>query len=167
MRIIFLIIILLTSACNKQNIDPTYPKSDKQENDEKYGQIGNTKVITLFGGQNKEAASVHDSITVNKYIWRAALDNVSFMPIIVSDPFGGVISTDWYNASAGDERIRMTIIISSQQLRADSLTISMFKQVMQNNKWCDASVSNEAIIEVENKILTTARKLKLSSQEAK
>ena len=33
---------------------------------------------------------------VNAYLWRAALDTLSFMPLASADPFGGVIITDWY-----------------------------------------------------------------------
>ncbi len=35
-------------------------------------------------------------IGVNAYLWRGALDTLSFMPLASADPFGGTIITDWY-----------------------------------------------------------------------
>ena len=57
------------------------------------------------GGKNKEnarrkvdlAASKVTTIGVNAYLWRAALDTVSFMPLVQTDSNGGVIVTDWYS----------------------------------------------------------------------
>ena len=35
-------------------------------------------------------------IGVNAFLWRGALDTLSFLPLTSADPFGGVIITDWY-----------------------------------------------------------------------
>ncbi|MFN3435981.1 MAG: DUF3576 domain-containing protein, partial [Sphingomonas sp.] len=42
------------------------------------------------------AASKVTTIGVNAYLWRAALDTVSFAPIAQTDSNGGVIVTDWH-----------------------------------------------------------------------
>ena len=36
------------------------------------------------------------TIGVNAYLWRAALDTLSFAPLAQADSNGGVIVTDWY-----------------------------------------------------------------------
>jgi hypothetical protein len=36
------------------------------------------------------------AIGVNAYLWRAALDTVSFAPLLQADANTGVIITDWY-----------------------------------------------------------------------
>ena len=36
------------------------------------------------------------TIGVNSYLWRAAVDTLSFAPLITADRNGGVIVTDWY-----------------------------------------------------------------------
>ena len=40
------------------------------------------------------------ALGVNAYLWRGALDTLSFMPLASADPFGGVIITDWYSRPA-------------------------------------------------------------------
>src|SRR3569833_2641336 len=46
------------------------------------------------------------TLGVNSYLWHAALDPMSFLPLASADPFGGVIITDWYVApGAPDERL--------------------------------------------------------------
>src|ERR1700754_5161774 len=35
-------------------------------------------------------------IGVNSYLWRAAIDTVSFAPLLQADANSGVIITDWY-----------------------------------------------------------------------
>ena len=48
------------------------------------------------------AASKITTIGVNAWLWRAALDTVSFMPLLQTDSNGGVIVTDWYvNPASG------------------------------------------------------------------
>ncbi len=42
------------------------------------------------------AASNVTTIGINAYLWRAALDTVSFAPLLQTDSNGGVIVTDWY-----------------------------------------------------------------------
>jgi hypothetical protein len=42
------------------------------------------------------APSRMTTIGVNGYLWRAALDTVSFAPLLQADANSGVIITDWY-----------------------------------------------------------------------
>ncbi len=37
-------------------------------------------------------------IGVNSYLWRAAVDTLSFAPLVQADSNGGVIVTDWYSS---------------------------------------------------------------------
>ena len=70
------------------------------------------------------AASKVTTIGINAYLWRAALDTVSFMPLVQTDSNGGVIVTDWYvNPAAASERMKLTVAILDQDLRADALRV--------------------------------------------
>src|SRR6202008_3414977 len=52
------------------------------------------------------------ALGVNAYLWRGALDTLSFMPLSSADPFGGVIITDWYTPPASsNERFKATAYI--------------------------------------------------------
>ena len=76
------------------------------------------------------AASQVTTIGVNAYLWRAALDTLSFMPLPQADPNGGVIVTDWYsNPQSPSERVKVTVTILDQDLRADALRVAASRQV--------------------------------------
>lgn len=105
------------------------------------------------------------ALGVNAYLWRGALDTLSFMPLQSADPFGGVIITDWYTPStATDERFKATAYILGRELRSDGVRVSIFRQVLQNGEWVDAPVSPVTVGDIENKVLARARELREQSQ---
>src|SRR3546814_7141052 len=65
------------------------------------------------------------TIGVNGYLWRASLDTLSFMPLLQTDSNGGVIVTDWYaNPTVPNERMKLTVSILDQDLRAAALRVA-------------------------------------------
>ncbi len=122
----------------------------------------------VFGNQKGTNNNAGDSgggaLGVNAYLWRGALDTLSFMPLASADPFGGVIITDWYQPPASDgERFKATAYILGRQLRADGVRVSVFRQVQQNGQWVDAQVSPSTTADIENKVLARARELRSQS----
>ena len=106
-------------------------------------------------------------IGVNAYLWRASLDAISFLPLVSADPFGGTIITDWYSSpDMPSARIKVTIYILDQRLRADGLRVATFRQTRQGNVWTDASVSPETARHLENAILTRAREMRIAGSNA-
>jgi hypothetical protein len=104
------------------------------------------------------------SIAVNSYLWRAAVDTVSFAPLLQANPNSGVIITDWYsNPKAPGERVKLTVAILDPDLRADALRVSAARQVNQNGTWVDAPVSAATVQKLEDIILTRARDLRRST----
>jgi hypothetical protein len=124
--------------------------------------------LTLAGcGHKKEglkqdiAASKVTTIGVNSYLWRASLDALSFMPLVQTDSNGGVIVTDWYaNPSNPGERVKVTVTILDQDLRADALRVAASRQVAQGGGWVDAPVQAATVQKLEDIILTKARDLR-------
>jgi len=107
------------------------------------------------------AASKVTSIGVNAYLWRASLDTLSFMPLVQTDSSGGVIVTDWYsNPGNPGERMKVTVSILDQDLRADALRVSAARQVAQGGSWADAPVQAATVQKLEEIILTKARDLR-------
>jgi hypothetical protein len=101
------------------------------------------------------------TIGVNTYLWRAAIDTVSFAPLLQANANSGVIITDWYsNPRAPGERVKMTVAILDQDLRADALRVSAARQVNQSGTWVDAPVSAATVQKLEDIILTRARDLR-------
>ena len=107
------------------------------------------------------AASKVTTIGVNAYLWRASLDTLSFMPMVQTDSNGGVIVTDWYaNPNSPNERMKLTVSILDQDLRADALRIAASRQVSQDGQWVDAPVQAATVQKLEEIILTKARDLR-------
>ena len=82
------------------------------------GGLSLNKVLdgTLFGDEKAEGGSTSP---VNKYLWQASLDTISFMPLASTDPFTGVIATDWSATEAAPgERFKVTVYLTSPALAA-------------------------------------------------
>ncbi|GAA0757637.1 hypothetical protein FHS52_000484 [Erythromicrobium ramosum] len=107
------------------------------------------------------SAAQLNTIGVNAYLWRAALDTVSFAPLLQADSSGGVIVTDWYsNPSNPNERVKLTVTILDQDLRADALRVAASRQVNEAGNWVEAPVQAATVQKLEDIILTKARDLR-------
>jgi hypothetical protein len=101
---------------------------------------------------------------VNGYLWKAAVDTVSFAPLLQADANSGVIITDWYaNPRAPGERVKLTVSIVDADLRADALRVAASRQIFQNGTWIDAPVAAATVQKLEDIILTRARDLRRAS----
>lgn len=121
--------------------------------------------LAACGGRERPtadlAASQVTTIGVNAYLWRAALETVSFAPLLQSDSNGGVIVTDWYaNPRNPGERVKMTVSILDQDLRADAVRVAASRQVSQGGQWVDAPVQAATVQKLEDIILSKARALR-------
>ena len=94
------------------------------------------------------------TVMVNKYIWYAALDVLSFLPIESVDPFTGVIVTGFGRPPGGGRAYRATILVQDVALDARSLKLAMQTQG-------GGAVAPETIRAVEDAILTRARQLRV------
>lgn len=116
-----------------------------------------------FGGGGSKKRE-ENSIGVNALLWRAALDTISFMPLTLTDSFGGVILTDWYaDPRTPNERFKMQVYILDTRLRADGIKVNVFKQVQGAGGWTDAAVNDDTAAQIENAILAKARELRLAT----
>lgn len=107
------------------------------------------------------AASQVTTIGVNSYLWRAALDTLSFAPMAQVDSNGGVIVTDWYaNPNSPSDRVKLTVTILDRDLRADALRVAASRQVLRSGQWVDAPVAAATVQKLEEIILTRARDLR-------
>ena len=105
------------------------------------------------------------SMAVNAFLWRASLDTVSFIALDIVDPIGGVIATQWYeDTNNSNERIKLTIYIKDRRLRADGLSVSVFREVMLTDRWVKADINPDTANLIEASILTKARELRIGTQ---
>ena len=110
---------------------------------------------------NQIAPSQVTTLAINSYLWRAAVDTVSFAPLLQANAQSGVIITDWYaNPKTPGERVKLTVAILDPDLRADAVRVSAAKQVYQNGAWVDSPVTAATVQKLEDIILTRARDLR-------
>ena len=111
------------------------------------------------------AAANVNTIGVNSYLWRASLETLSFMPLLQADSNGGVIVTDWYaNPRNPAERVKVSVAILDQDLRADALRVMATRQVaVSSGNWVEAPVQAATVQKLEDIILTKARDLRRSA----
>ncbi len=116
----------------------------------------------IVPGKGRNAQQEADAaLQVNKYLWRGALETLQFMPFASTDPFGGVIVTDWYSPpTTTGERFKATAYVLGRQLRADGVHVTIFRQTREAGEWTDASVSPQTATDIEGKILARARELR-------
>lgn len=113
---------------------------------------------TLGSGEAQAGAQ----LPVNKHIWRSSIETLAFLPLASTDPYGGVIVTDWgAAANAPGERFKVTAFISSAEFKPQSLRVVVNRQRRaQNGEWEAAVVSPDTARQLEDAILTRARQLR-------
>src|SRR5262249_25583471 len=118
--------------------------------------------VTGSGGSPAPANAAMDThLGVNTYLWRAALEEVSYMPLVSEDPVGGVIITDWDSAgTASNERFKLNVYIFGRELAAGSVRRALYKQQREpNGNWTDAVAATTDGASYQNAILARARQL--------
>jgi hypothetical protein len=126
-----------------------------------------TTLAACGGGRDKTRLSAElapsrvTTIGVNSYLWRAAIDTLAFMPMAQVDSNGGVIVTDWYqNPRLPSERMKVTVSILDQDLRADAVRVAASREVFSGGQWLEAPVQAATVQRLEEIILTKARDLR-------
>lgn len=116
-----------------------------------------SSIFDLFRGNTQPQRQ----IAVNRYLWAASLDTLSFLPMEGADPFSGVIVTDWGRVAGDPTPFRVTVYISEPALDARSLRVAAFRQ--QGGR--AVAVSSADNRRLEDAILTRARQLRIASAE--
>ena len=156
------------SACGAPSVEADYPDTDTMATAES-GSIFDfftfdkkDPALDAQAASPKAAAPVR-GLSVNAVLWQASLETLSFMPLASADPVGGVIISDWYNDPvATNERVKVNLIISGLELRADALRVSLFRETLRGSQWVATATSPKAARQLENIILTRARDLSAS-----
>lgn len=94
------------------------------------------------------------TVEVNRYIWNASLDVLSFLPVESVDPFSGVIVMDYGTPPGGGRAYRATVYVQDPALDARSLRVALATR--------GGPVAAETQRAVENAILTRARQLRIA-----
>ncbi len=126
---------------------------------------GSLSSLNPFSGRtgSSEPATVQatrvggaETVAVNKYIWAASLDVLSFLPVQSVDPFTGVIVTGFGTPPGGGTAYRATVHVRSAALTARSLSLAL------NTR--SGPASQATVRAVEDAILSRARQLRVADQ---
>ena len=151
-----LLICIVLQACStaeKTNIDNADKKKvtlTTTDQTKKKGIVlidDNGKLGDLFKSGGDDIGSV------NKYLWQASIEVLSFLPINSADPFSGIIVFGNGKAPGSSQSYDATIYISDPALDARSLNVTV--------RSSNGTVSSEAKREIERAILSRARQLRL------
>ncbi len=118
-------------------------------------QAGGGSVFDLF----RPGVEPDRQIGVNRYLWAASLDILSFLPLEGADPFSGVIVTDWGRVGGDPTPFRVTVFISEAALDARALRVAAFRQ--QGGRATPVADADNR--RLEDAILTRARQLRIAS----
>lgn len=93
------------------------------------------------------------TVEVNRYIWNATLDVLSFLPVEAADPFSGIIVFGYGRPPGGGTAYKATAYVRDPAMDARSLSIALYTR--------SGPASAEAVRKVEDAILTRARQLRI------
>ena len=147
------VILQACSTANKADIDNTDEKkvsSAIMDQTKKKGIVltdDNGKLGDLFKSGGDEIGSV------NKYLWQASIEVLSFLPINSADPFSGIIVFGKGKAPGSSQSYDATVYVSDPALDARSLSVTV--------RSANGTISSAAKREIESAILSRARQLRL------
>ena len=153
---LLLLLCFVLQACStaeKTDIDKTEDEkviSATTDQTKKKGIVlidDNGKLGDLFKSGGDDIGSV------NKYLWQASIEVLSFLPINSADPFSGIIVFGKGKAPGSSQSYDATIYISDPALDARSLSVTV--------RSSNGTISSEAKREIERAILSRARQLRL------
>lgn len=108
-----------------------------------------SSVFDLF--DNRDDPNV--TLEVNRYLWAASLDVLSFLPVQNADPFSGVIQFGYGTPPGGGRAYQATVLVQDPALDARSLNVALRTR--------GGAVSRDTQRAIEDAILTRARQLRI------
>jgi hypothetical protein len=151
--LIFCFVLQACSTAEKTDVDKANEEtvtSTTTDQTKKKGIVlidDNGKLGDFFKSGSDEIGSV------NKYLWQASLEVLSFLPINSADPFSGIIVFSKGKAPGSSQSYDATVYISDPALDARSLSVTV--------RSSNGTVSSEAKRKIERAILSRARQLRL------
>ncbi len=141
--------LVVVAACSNNKV-----QTDPLADDPDFAGIQDREsLFDLFSGGPQDVA-----INVNRHLWSATLDILSFLPIESADPFSGVIATGWGRVPGSAIPYKATAYISEPALDARSLKLALFRQ----SGGRAVAVSDETARALEDAILTRARQMRIA-----
>ena len=165
--VIYLVLIISISSCIKWNPqDARTNPTNSQERAKKNVEEG--RGVSLKGALGGGRGTNYEFSSSNP-MWRASLEILNFIPLTTVDYSGGMIITDWYNDDYNkNESIKITVQFLSNEVRSDSLKITVHKKNCGIDTNCKTNILNSNIKEqLTSEILKKAAVLEKENQNKK
>ncbi|WP_308917148.1 DUF3576 domain-containing protein [Jannaschia sp. LMIT008] len=101
----------------------------------------------------RNEADPNTTLEVNRYLWAASLDVLSFMPVANADPFSGIIQFGYGTPPGGGRAYQATVYVQDPALDARSLNVALRTR--------GGAVDRQTSRAIEDAILTRARQLRI------
>lgn len=149
------ILVLSLTACGSSGIfkNKTGKKIEVDPRPADDRAMGKGTLLELFSG----ADDPNVTIGVNKYIWNATLDVLSFLPVEAADPFSGVIVMGWGRPKGSARSYRATVYIQDPALDARSLRVALVTK--------GGPANRDTVRAIEDAILTRARQMRIADSK--
>jgi hypothetical protein len=116
-------------------------------------EISDESIFDLF----RQRGDADRQVAVNRFLWQASLDTLSFLPVEQADPFSGLLVTGWGTVNAAGP-FRVTVYISDPALDARALKVAAFR-LSGGRAVPVGDAGNRAL---EDAILTRARQMRIA-----
>ena len=117
-------------------------------------EISDESIFDLLRGRT----DANREVPVNRYLWQASLDILSFLPVESADPFSGLLVTGWGNVR-GTGPYRVTVYITDPSLDARALKVAAFR----GSAGRAVPVGDAENRALEDAILTRARQIRIAA----
>ena len=150
---------LILSSCGVRDLITNKPSEQVSKTaafdgnpNNNYEQSGSSILDLFYDKDDSETV-----LKVNRYIWKASLEVLNFLPIEGADPFSGIITTGWGSPPGTNKLYKATIYIQDPSLEARALKVTLLRK--------DGLVDPQTIRTIENAILSRARQLRINDDK--
>ncbi|SLN72554.1 hypothetical protein ROA7450_04042 [Roseovarius albus] len=145
------LVVALVASCSAWTENATFdPETTKVKGGRESNPVqSGTSLFEAFQGDPTA------DVKVNRFLWTASLEVLSFLPVQDADPFTGVINTGYGTPPGGGTSYRATVLISDPALDARSLNVAL-----QTKRGPVSAATQRA---VEDAILARARQLRIQA----
>ena len=166
--IFYSILSLLILSCNAikpKKVDTRETPVNVQERARKNIESGKGASLKDIIGRGR---TTYEFSTSNP-MWRASLEILDFLPFSTVDYSGGMIITDWYSENDSNDAIKITVRFLDNEVRSDSLKISVHKKECKSNMNCRTNLLKNSAIgnELRTSIIRKAAILERESKDKK
>lgn len=139
-----------------------YPKPQYEREMDEMGSILEDGGVVFKPTKERSRETKKTIGNVNKYLFKASIEVLSFAPLASADSTGGVVITDWHNVNKEQStQVKVTAFIRDDIISTEGLEVVAFERKKSNGQWLEATKKTSLARALEEQILRKARNLYL------